>query len=209
MGLLNICSYETTKDNVSNLIALINRYHPAGQIKPKIKGNIVRLDIISDSTLDFWYMLPSFSFTYKNDLTKKQLMVKKYIESLFFERLRLKHTDSNIIMIRYNVKISYKELLEIIQSLKFSVKLLPIPEEEMAYIGIGSDVLGFYIMSVFRDYASDSISPHFNIYTGFTDPLESMNNESRSTQSCYDVFNKYFALWKNNKKQPIFPIKLK
>ena len=124
MGLLNICSYETTKDNVSNLIALINRYHPAGQIKPKIKGNIVRLDIISDSTLDFWYMLPSFSFTYKNDLTKKQLMVKKYIESLFFERLRLKHTDSNIIMIRYNVKISYKELLEIIQSLKFSVKLL-------------------------------------------------------------------------------------
>ena len=171
--MINNCQYETTKDNVSNFVSIINKYHPNGDLTASVNGNIVKFTVMSDTTSDFFNILPSFNFSNKyTTLNQQQLNIKNIIENLFFQRLHSKKSNE-IFLNQYFEPILFDKLLQIAMGLKYSVKLFPNPSEQIIYIGIGSKNLGLHVMCVFTDHVSDCICPHFNINNGF---IDSYNN---------------------------------
>lgn len=203
MVIINRCQYETTKDSVSNLVALINRYHPEGEMIPTVSKNKVRFSVISSASTDFYNILPRFNFSEDNcNLDKDQIYVKGVIENIFFLRLRYKNNDIQLNS-KYN-SISFDKLIQIASTLKYSTKIYPIHTEEIIYIGIGSKKLGYYIMVLHTDHITDGSYPKFNLEDGFIDPFldgtfsQCASNESMSTRSRYTILNHQFKKWKDS-----------
>ena len=203
MVIVNRCQYETTKDSVSNLVALINRYHPGGEMIPTISKNKVRFSVISSASTDFYNILPKFTFSNINCvLDKEQQHIKDVIENIFF--LRLRYQDHETQLHSKYPNISFDKLIQIASTLQYSTKIFPIYAEEIIYIGIGSKKLGHYIMVLHTDHILDGSYPKFHLEDGFIDPFldgtfsQCASNESMSTKSRYTVLNHQFKKWKDS-----------
>lgn len=197
MVIFNRCEYETTKDSVSHLIALINKCHPSGNIYPTVKNNKVHFNIISNAMDDFYNMIPQFNFCRSLFKLNYNLeLIRNNIENLFFERLQ--YGGKEIYLSCSYDKIPFESLLQIAMTLKFAVKFFPIHSDEMIYIGIGSKKLGYYIMNLFTDKACDGEYPQFDIDDGFIDPFKSdqATESNISEKTRYTVLNYYFKKWK-------------
>ena len=203
MVVINRCQYETTKDSVSNLVALINKYHPGGEMIPTISKNKVHFAVISLASTDFYNILPKFEFSDTiYNLNKEQQYVKELIENYFFMKLRHQNQEAQLHSTYPN--IPFDKLIQIAATLKFSTKIFPIHTEEIIYIGIGSKKLGHHIIVLHTDHISDGSYPKFHLEEGFIDPFldgtftQCSSNESMSTKSRYTVLNYQFKKWKDS-----------
>jgi len=172
--------YEVSKDRVSNLLSLINRYHKNALIELQVNLNNVTLTVESDSTLDFFNILPDIDID-PNDiqLDDKQIILKKEIENILFNKLK----DKNIVIDTDFNEISFIELIELSYTLKFTVKIFPNIQDEIIYLGIGSERLGIHVIQLSCNNIKDFQIPLFNLRTGFI------------SNSNIDFLNKYFNLW--------------
>ena len=202
MVVFNRCQYETTKDSVSNLVSLINRYHPGGDMIPTVTGNRVHFSVISSASTDFYYILPKYEFIDNlYNLDKEQQCIKTIIENCFFSKLQQKNRDT-FVQEKYN-NISFDRLLHVAATLKFSTRIFPIHTEEIIYVGIGSKKLGYCIMTLYTNRVQDGICPKFDLNNGFIDPMDGrlnsyISNESISIASVYALLNSKFKKWKDS-----------
>jgi len=182
------CLYTIPKDRTSYFLSLINIYHPKGEITVNINSNNVYFIVISDTVNDFYNLLPSkesYSYSPSNKLTHNQSKAKEQIEHLFFGRLRYKSRE---IPLHCNYEaLSFNQLLDLVLRLKYTSCLYPIEKENIIYVGIGSEKLGYYIMILTPNKAFDAIVPKLDLDLGFKDDAYP-----------YSELNRVFNIWKNN-----------
>lgn len=195
--------YTIQKNNVAKFLNMINRFHVNPDINVTIDKKTVSISVSSIATMDFYYMLPLVdkkTFI----LDKHQQEVCNIINNISYARLS-NGEDTTFIKRKYKT-IDFNRLIEIAYMLKYVKRLFINPHDNIIYIGIGSEKLGYYIIDIKTDCVSDTSCPAFNINKGFSDPfqdksllLDSITSVSTNSHNRFSNLNIYFTKWLQNK----------
>lgn len=191
--------YTIQKNNVARFLNMINRFHINPDINVTIDKKTVTISVSSSANMDFYYMLPLVDKkTYMIDDQQKSIC--DIINNLSYTRLS-KGNDNTYIKRKYK-PIDFNRLVELTYMLKYVKRLFINPYDNIIYIGIGSEKLGYFIIDIKTDGVSDASCPSFNINKGFSDPfqdrsllLDSITSISTNSHNRFSNLNLYFTKW--------------